>query len=60
MRTHGYPSFPDPKSRGVFVFPATYASLQNSPQFEAEMNTCQPRNEGSAPLEIRTHTPPSS
>jgi hypothetical protein len=56
MRTHGYPSFPDPTSHGVFDLPATYQSVQNSPQFQAAINTCQPQNNSSAPLQIRMHT----
>jgi hypothetical protein len=56
MRSHGYPGFPDPTSQGVFDLPATYASVQNSPQFQAAMNTCQPQNSSSVPLQIRIHT----
>jgi hypothetical protein len=39
MRSHGYPSFPDPDSRGVFNLPP--AINPNSAQFGSATNACQ-------------------
>jgi hypothetical protein len=39
MRSHGYPSFPDPDPKGVFNLPA--AVNPNSAQFGSATNTCQ-------------------
>jgi hypothetical protein len=39
MRSRGYPSFPDPDSRGVFNLPA--AINPNSAQFSSAQNACQ-------------------
>jgi hypothetical protein len=39
MRSHGYPSFPDPDSRGVFNLPA--AINPNSAQFGSAQSACQ-------------------
>ena len=39
MRSHGYPSFPDPDSRGVFNLPP--AINTNSAQFSSAQNACQ-------------------
>lgn len=39
MRSHGYPAFPDPDSRGVFNVPA--AINPNSAQFGSAQNVCQ-------------------
>jgi hypothetical protein len=50
MRSHGYPSFPDPDSQGAFDF--TGSSVDpNSPQFRQAMSTCRPVN-GNFPLRI--------
>jgi hypothetical protein len=42
MRTHGYPSFPDPTSQGVFNLSNTNGFDPSSSQFQTAMNTCQP------------------
>jgi hypothetical protein len=39
MRSHGYPSFPDPDSRGVFNLPP--AINPNSAQFSSAQNACR-------------------
>jgi hypothetical protein len=39
MRSHGYPSFPDPDARGVFNLPSTINP--NSAQFGSATNACQ-------------------
>ena len=39
MRSHGYPGFPDPDSRGTFNLPPTIDP--NSAQFGSAHNTCQ-------------------
>jgi hypothetical protein len=39
MRSHGYPSFPDPDGRGVFNLPGTINS--NSAQFNSASQTCR-------------------
>jgi len=39
MRSHGYPSFPDPDSHGVFNLPS--AINPNSAQFGSATNACQ-------------------
>jgi hypothetical protein len=39
MRSHGYPSFPDPDSRGDFNLPMSVNP--NSAQFGSAQNTCQ-------------------
>jgi hypothetical protein len=43
MRTHGFPSFPDPTSQGVFNLSAANGFDPNSPQFQSAMNACHPR-----------------
>jgi hypothetical protein len=51
MRAHGYPSFPDPDSQGVFDFSGSSTVDPGSPQFQRAMGTCSPRN-ASVPLRI--------
>lgn len=51
MRTHGYPSFPDPDGQGTFDFSGSNAVDPNSPQFEQAMNACRPSG-GKIPLRI--------
>jgi len=51
MRTHGYPSFPDPNSQGAFDFSGANAVDPNSTQFQQAMNTCHPKG-GKVPLRI--------
>ena len=41
MRSHGYPSFPDPDSHGVFNLPGTIND--SSAQFGSATNTCRSR-----------------
>ena len=43
MRTHGYPTFPDPSSQGVFNLSASNGVDPNSSQFQSAMNTCSPK-----------------
>jgi hypothetical protein len=42
MRTHGYPSFPDPSNEGVFNLTGSSGFDPNSPQFQSAMNACEP------------------
>ncbi len=59
MRTHGYPSFPDPNSQGAFDF--TGASVDpSSSQFQTAMSACRPGN-SKVPLRIgiRVGGPPA-
>ncbi len=50
MRTHGYPSFPDPDSQGAFDF--NISSIDpNSPPFQTAMGACRPGN-SKVPLRI--------
>jgi hypothetical protein len=51
MRTHGYPTFPDPTSQGTFDFSSASGVNPNSTQFQTAMNTCRPRG-GKVPLRI--------
>jgi len=51
MRRHGYPSFPDPDSQGVFDFSGASAVDPNSTQFQQAMSTCRPGG-GKVPLRI--------
>ena len=44
MRTHGYPSFPDPDSQGAFDFNGSSSIDPNSSQFQAAMSACRPGN----------------
>ena len=50
MRTHGYPSFPDPDSQGAFDFSGGSVD-PNSSQFQAAMTACHPGN-SKVPLRI--------
>lgn len=51
MRTHGYPSFPDPDGQGAFDFSGSNAVDPASPQFQQAMNACRPSG-GNIPLRI--------
>ena len=51
MRTHGYPSFPDPDSQGAFDFGGGSSVDPNSPQFQAAMTACHP-GKSSVPLRV--------
>ena len=51
MRTHGYPSFPDPDSQGAFDFNGSSSIDPNSSQFQAAMSACRPGN-SKVPLRI--------
>ena len=60
MRTHGYPSFPDPDSQGAFDFGGGSGVDPNSPQFQAAMTACHP-GKSRVPLRvgIRVSGPPT-
>jgi hypothetical protein len=50
MRTHGYPSFPDPDGQGAFDFTGSSVN-PNAPQFQQAMSACRPGN-SKVPLRI--------
>jgi hypothetical protein len=56
MRTHGYPSFPDPDSQGAFDFKGSSVD-PNSPQFQNAMSACRPGN-SRVPLRIGIRVSP--
>jgi hypothetical protein len=50
MRTHGFPSFPDPNGQGVFNLQGVDPS---SSQFQSAMTACQPKGKSQLRISIR-------
>jgi hypothetical protein len=57
MRTHGYPSFPDPSSQGTFDFTGSGAVDPNSALFQQAMTACHPTG-AKVPLRIGIRVSP--
>jgi hypothetical protein len=51
MRTHGYPSFPDPDGQGAFDFSGSSGFDPNSTEFQQAMSACRPTG-AKVPLRI--------
>jgi hypothetical protein len=60
MRTHGYPSFPDPNGQGVFNLGASSGFDPNSAQFQSAMNACGKLAGGRLRIGIRAGSPAPS
>lgn len=48
LRSHGFPSFPDPDSQGAF----DSSKFDSSPQLEAAMKTCQSQSGDHGPIAV--------
>ena len=54
MRAHGFPGFPDPNSRGVFVLKGIDTGSQ---QFQSAMQACQSKVKYQGPIGINSVNP---
>jgi hypothetical protein len=50
VRRHGFPSFPDPNSKGVFVL---HNFDMSSPQFQSAQKTCGSVGHLSGPMRVQ-------
>ena len=48
MRTHGFPSFPDPNAQGVFLL----NNVNRDQQFQSAISTCQSLSKFEGPMRV--------